>query len=187
MAPPNPPAGTRPKAEPRERAGAIVVDRNRATGKRLARILVSAGYTVKTYEDVTAPLVPAMQGEPGVSLWLIVGESAAAGNLLTLTSAAQGLHPQRRCYTVLYGSADELDVPMLCEQPGVVATLGQRPSSGRLDLESELLGIACHLRGPFCRSRPTFYGAPRRSAPASPTSTVAMPPKRASSSCAPST
>lgn len=148
MGHPNPAGGSRPKAEQRERAGAIVVDRNRATNKRLARILVSAGYTVKTYEDVGTPLLPALQGETGVSLWLVVGEAAAASNLLGLCSATLSLRdPKRRCYAVLYGTDGELDVPMLGEQPGVIATLGQRPSSGRLDLESELLGIACHLRG----------------------------------------
>lgn len=148
MGHPNPVAGgARPKAEPRERAGAIVVDRNRATTKRLARILVSAGYTVKTYEDVGTPLLPALQGEPGVSLWLVVGEAAAASNLLGLCSAHLSLRdPKRRCFAVLYGAADELDVAMLCEQPGVVAALGLR-QGGRLELESELLGIACHLRG----------------------------------------
>lgn len=145
---PNPAGGARPKAEPRERAGAIVVDRNRAVTKRLARILVSAGYTVKTYEDVGTPLMPALQGEPGVSLWLVVGEAAAASNLIGLCSANLSLRdPKRRCFAVVYGGADELDVAMLCEQPGVVAALGQRPGSGRPDLESELLGIACHLRG----------------------------------------
>ena len=29
--------------------------------RRLARILVSAGYTVKTYEDLGAPLLPALR------------------------------------------------------------------------------------------------------------------------------
>jgi hypothetical protein len=142
----NPPA--RPKAEPRERAGAIVVDRNRATAKRLARLLVSAGYTVKTYEDVTTPLLPALQGEPAVSLWLVVGEAAAAEAICGLLSTlASRREPGRRCYAALYGAADELDVPTLLEQPGLVALLGLRPNSGRLDLESELLGLASHLRG----------------------------------------
>src|SRR4051812_28229728 len=148
MGHPNPPGGSRPKAEQRERAGAIVVDRNRPTAKRLARILVSAGYTVKTYDDVATPLLPAVQSEPGVSLWLVVGEATAAPSITALCAAAANLRDSpRRCFAVLYGGADELDVPLLCEQSGVVAMLGQRPGTGRLDLESELLGIASHLRG----------------------------------------
>ncbi len=144
----NPPAGARPKAEQRERAGAIVIDRNRTTAKRLARILVSAGYTVKTYEDTAVALLPAMQAEPGVSIWLLVGEAAAAETITAAASAvAKAREPQRRCQAALYGAGDELDVPTLLEHAGVAALLGLRQASGRMDLESELLGLASHLRG----------------------------------------
>lgn len=130
-------------ASTKERAGAIIVDRNRPTAKRLARVLVSAGYTVKTYEDEAAPLAAAIQADPEVGVWLLLGEAAANRAVVSALSATAG----RRVYGVFYGGADELDVPALCEQPGVVALLGQRGPAGRCELESELLGVAGHLRG----------------------------------------
>ncbi len=67
--------GTRPRSE---RAVAVVVERNRSTGKRLARLLVSAGYTVKTYEDETTAIAPILHSDPQIGLWLVVGEAVAA-------------------------------------------------------------------------------------------------------------
>lgn len=127
----------------KERAGALIVDRNRNMAKRLARVLVSAGYTVKTYEDEAAPLGHVIQSDPEVGLWLLLGEAAASRAITTALQATPG----RRVYGVCYANADELDVAALCEQPGLVALLGQRGSSGRAELESELLGVAAHLRG----------------------------------------
>lgn len=130
----------------KERAGALIVDRNRNMAKRLARVLVSAGYTVKTYEDEAAPLGHVIQSDGEVGLWLLLGEAAASRAITSALAATPG----RRVYGVCYANADELDVAALCEQPGLVAVLGQRgPSgqSGRSELESELLGVAAHLRG----------------------------------------
>src|SRR5262245_13069064 len=56
---------------PRERHGAIVLDKSRPNGKRLARILVSAGYSVKTYEEETAQSLAAIiASEPDMASWL---------------------------------------------------------------------------------------------------------------------
>jgi len=133
--------GTKPRAE---RAVAVVVERNRSTGKRLARLLVSAGYTVKTYEDETTAIAPILHSDPQVGLWLVVGEAAAAGAI------AEGLKTPpagKRCIGVIYGAGDEVDAAAMFEQTGIVAVLGVRPGSGRPDLESELLSIAAFLRG----------------------------------------
>lgn len=127
----------------RERAGAIIVDRNRPLAKRLARVLVSAGYTVKTYEDEAAPVAQSIQADPDVGLWLILGEAAASRAICN----ALALLPGRRAFGLCYANAEELDVPALCEQAGVVALLGNRGAGGRTELESELLGVAAHLRG----------------------------------------
>jgi len=127
----------------RERSGAIVLDKNRASGKRMARILVSAGYTVKTFEDEPPQaLWAAIAAEPDFSSWLLLGESSAAPTLCSLLARPEA---RRYCRGLVYGG-EELDVSTLCEQPGLVAVLGQRGAQTR-DLETELLGVANYLRG----------------------------------------
>ena len=133
--------GTKPRTE---RAVAVVVERNRATGKRLARLLVSAGYTVKTYEDETTAIAPILHSDPQVGLWLVVGEAAAA------SAIAEGLKTPpagKRCVGVIYGAGDEVDAATMFEHTGIAAVLGIKPGSARPDLESELLSIAAFLRG----------------------------------------
>lgn len=137
-------------AASRERSGAIVLDKNRANGKRMARLLVSAGYTVKTFEDEPPQaLWAAIAAEPDFSSWLLLSESSAAATLCNLLARPEA---RRYCRGIVYGG-EELDVSTLCEQPGLVAVLGQRGQgqgqgqpSGR-ELEAELLGVANYLRG----------------------------------------
>ena len=78
MGQPNPGATVRPKADAKARACAVVVDKSRPVAKKLARVLVSAGYTVKTFEEAQTPLLQVIQAEPAVQQWLLVGESGAA-------------------------------------------------------------------------------------------------------------
>jgi hypothetical protein len=134
----------------RERHGAIVLDKSRASGKRLARILVSAGYTVKTYEDETPQsLWTAISGEPDMLSWLLVGE---LGSSAVICPVLGRLEARRNCRGVLYcgggkdAPAEEPDVATLCEQQGLVAVLNSRSTATR-DFEMELLGIASYLRG----------------------------------------
>ena len=137
-------AGARSRAEHRERAVAIVVERNRNTGKRLARLLVSAGYTVKTYEDENTAIAPILHSDPQVGLWLVVGEAVAAAAIAErLKTPPAG----KRCVGVVYGAGDEVDLALMFEQPAIAAVLGVKPSSGRPDLEAELLNVAAFLRG----------------------------------------
>lgn len=138
---PNASSGSRPRAE---RAVAVVVERNRNTAKRLARVLVSAGYTVKTYEDERTAIAPILHSDPQVGLWLVVGESAASEAIV------EGLRtppPGRRSAGVIYGAGEDVDVAHLFEQPAIAATLGLKPNSARPDLEAELLNVAAFLRG----------------------------------------
>jgi hypothetical protein len=129
----------------RERYGAVVVDKNRASGKRLARLLVSGGYVVKTFEEESPQsLLATIAAEPDITSWLLVGETAAAATLGAVLSRPEA---RRHCRGVIYGS-DELDVATQCEQAGLVALLGTRPAaSGGRDFETELLGVANYLRG----------------------------------------
>ncbi|MBP6742666.1 MAG: hypothetical protein KA244_07450 [Deltaproteobacteria bacterium] len=145
---PNPGATVRPKADAKARACAVVVDKSRPVAKKLARVLVSAGYTVKTFEELQTPLVQVIQAEPAVQQWLLVGESGAAAAIgAALSSKEAGKDAARRVFGVVYGGDGEIDVPTVCESSGVLGTLGVRPGSQRLDLESELLGLASFLRG----------------------------------------
>lgn len=132
----------------RERHGAIILDKSRQNGKRLARILVSAGYSVKTYEDETSQsLWAAISSEPDMMSWLICAEAAAAHVLCGLLEHKEA---RRYCRGILYAGSggEELDVPMLCEQPGLLAVLGARSAGpASRDIEMELLGIAGYLRG----------------------------------------
>lgn len=138
-----PASGQATAARPKgERAGAIVIDKNRATAKRLARVLVSAGYAVKTFEDEAPPIAATVAADPSIGTWLLLGEAAASPAILGALAKPE----HKRCRGVLYGCEGELDVPALCEQPAVVALLGQRSGAGR-ELETELLGVASYLRG----------------------------------------
>jgi hypothetical protein len=141
-------------APSKERHGAIILDRNRQNGKRLARILVSAGYSVKTDEEETPhSLWAAISSEPEMASWLLCGEAASAGVLCGILARPEA---RRHCRGIIYyGSkdpaaaatgAEEPDVAALCEQPGLVAVLGVRSAQTR-DLETELLGVATYLRG----------------------------------------
>lgn len=132
----------------RERHGAIVLDKNQKNGKRLARILVSAGYSVKTFEDESAQSLAAiLAGEPEMASWLLCAELSSASSLCTLLARPEARRSWRG--VLYYGGKEgepEPDVPTLCEQPGLVAVLGVRSQSSR-DLEMELLGVATYLRG----------------------------------------
>jgi hypothetical protein len=129
----------------RERCGAIVIDKNRASGKRLARLLVSGGYVVKTFEEESPQSIwAAITAEPDIVSWLLCSESAAAATVCAVLSRPEA---RRHCRGVIYGN-DELDVATLCEQSGLVALLSARPAAGgSRDFETELLGIANYLRG----------------------------------------
>lgn len=131
---------------PRERLGALILEKNRPIGKRLARVLVSAGFAVKTFETESAEALSAtIAAESGVSSWLVVAEQAAAGVMCALLSRPE---LSGRARGVLYASpgvTEDADVATLCEVPGLLGILGLR-GAGR-DQELELLCIANHLRG----------------------------------------
>lgn len=134
----------------RERHGAIVIDRSRNSAKRLGRVLSSAGYSVKIFEDEPASVIwSAICSDPEAHSWLIVGELFAAGSLCSIL---QRLEARRHCRGVLYyggkdaASSEEPDIATLCEQQGLLAILGMRGTATR-DLETELWGIASYLRG----------------------------------------
>lgn len=149
--------------QPKERAGAIVLDKNRATGKRLARVLTSAGYQAKTLEeDSPAALWSMISGSPEITSWLLAADSAASQTLYTVLNRNEA---RRHCRGVIYcglsgaqtgqvppppsgaaapGPADDMDVATLCEQNGVIALLNGRQSR---DFDLYLLGVANYLRG----------------------------------------
>jgi len=145
-------SGTAPSR--RERHGAVILDKSQKNAKRLARILASAGYSVKTFEDETPQsLWAAIASEPEMASWLLCGEAAAQS---TICGVLGRLEARRHCRGIVYhgyaskdvSSGEELDIPTLCEQQGLVAVLGTRAAGGpSRDLEMELLGIACYLRG----------------------------------------
>ncbi|HMU37441.1 MAG TPA: hypothetical protein PKE31_00370 [Pseudomonadota bacterium] len=139
-----PGVGARTRNETRERAVAVVVERNRNTAKRLARVLVSAGYTVKTYEDENTAIAPILHSDSQVGLWFVVGEMAASEAIAEgLKSAPSG----KRCAGLVYGAQEDTDLARLFEQPAIVAVLGAKPASARPDLEGDLLNVAALLRG----------------------------------------
>lgn len=111
---------------------AIVIDRNRTVGRRLARVLTSAGYVAEARE-------PGDPAPPGPGL-LLVAEAEAKDELCRLLRALPG------AAGVLYG-AGELDAAALLAEPGLQGLLGCRAGTGRLEIEGELLGLARHLRG----------------------------------------
>lgn len=150
--------------QPKERAGAIVLDKNRANGKRLARVLVSAGYATKTFDDDSPQTVWAAMNEAAeIHNWLLVADAAAAQTLYTVLGKADARRTQRG---VLYcgmtsgisgappsagslggaqtAAVDDVDVAGFCEQNGAVALLNARQSR---DFDLHLLGIANYLRG----------------------------------------
>lgn len=151
--------------QPKERAGAIVLDKNRANAKRLARVLVSAGYSTKTFEDDSPQAVwSAMNDAAEIHSWLLVADAAAAQSLYTILGRTDA---RRTCRGVLYcgmaagattapapsaasmggtqpTAGDDVDVAAFCEQTGVVALLNARQSR---DFDLHLLGIANYLRG----------------------------------------
>ena len=152
--------GTSGERAPREKAGAIILDKNRQSAKRLARVLVSAGYSVKTFEDESAQALWAtISREPELNSWLIVADVALAPTLYAVLSRPEA---RRSCRGVVYcgfsvatgatGSApapataatEDVDVAAVCEQQGVVALLNARCTR---DFEAQLLGIANYLRG----------------------------------------
>lgn len=123
---------------------ALIFDRNRTVARRLFRVLVSAGFQAEIAPDEAA----VARVDMATGLWLLVSEAAGVAPILKLLqSPPEG---SQRC-GVFYGNADELDFPALLAEPRVLGALGARPSSGtalpRPDLESELLGLARHLRG----------------------------------------
>lgn len=136
-------SGIRGRSETRERVGAVIIDKNRAVAKRLARVLVSAGYTVKSYDE-GSQLGSALAAEPGVDSWLLVGDAQSQAAVLGVVSGQRPGTPPLRA--VFYGQDGELDHSGLIEQPGVVALLGCRGGERR-ELESELLSVASFLRG----------------------------------------
>ena len=129
--------GARPRVEQRERAVAIVVERNRSTGKRFLRFIPGPIFTNLLLADE-------INRTPQIGLWLVVGEAAAAA---AITEGLKTPPAGKRAVGVLYGNGDEIDTAALFEHAGIAAVLGLKPSSGRPDLESELLSIASFLRG----------------------------------------
>ena len=143
-------SGVAASVQPRERHGAIVLDKNPKNGKRLARILVSAGYSVKTYEDESPQaLAGIVASEPEMASWLICAEAGSSPALCALLSRPEAKkHTRGILYYGCKEGGEEPDVPTLCEQAGLAAILGVRtPHTSSRDLETELLGIACYLRG----------------------------------------
>lgn len=144
----------------KERPGAIVLDKNRATSKRLARVLTSAGYHAKPADDDSASALWSMiAGSPEISQWLLVSEAAASPTLCSVLNRGEA---QSSCRGLVYcglaasptgsgppsppsaAGADELDVAALCEQSGIVALLNARQNR---DFDLHLLSVANYLRG----------------------------------------
>ncbi|MCS6912779.1 MAG: ATP-binding protein [Myxococcales bacterium] len=112
---------------------AIVIDRSRTTARRVARVLQAAGFRTEIREPGEGLSGPG----DGASATLLIAEEAAADVLR---------QAQQPAITAIY-SAGEPDVAALLAEPQLAAVLAYRPSGGRLDFESELLGLARHLRG----------------------------------------
>jgi len=156
-----------PERQPKERAGAIILDKNRATSKRLARVLTSAGYHAKTLEeDSAAALWSQITGSPDMTSWLLLADAAAAQTLYSVLNRSEA---RRSCRGLIYcglgasapgaapppppsaasmggaaGVGEEIDVAALCEQSGVLGFLNGRQSR---DFDLHLLGVANYLRG----------------------------------------
>ncbi|HNN94295.1 MAG TPA: ATP-binding protein [Pseudomonadota bacterium] len=147
----------------KERAGAIVLDKNRATGKRLARVLASAGYSTKTFDEESPQVLwSAIAESADIHSWLLVADVAAAQTIYTVLGRQDA---KKTCRGVLYcgmgspsvappssaslggGQAppnDDIDVAAFCEQAGVLALLNARQAR---DFDQHLIGIANYLRG----------------------------------------
>ena len=147
----------------KERAGAIVLDKNRATGKRLARVLASAGYSTKTFDEESPQVLwSAIAESADIQSWLLVADVAAAQTIYTVLGRQD---PKKTCRGVLYcgmgspsaalpsssslgggqpPSTDDIDVAAFCEQAGVLALLNARQAR---DFDQHLIGIANYLRG----------------------------------------
>ena len=158
------PTQSSPNERPqKERAGAIIVDKNRAQSKRLARVLSSAGYATKTLEEDSAPALSSLlSASPEISSWLLLADATAAQTLYSVLnrpdtrrssrgliycglSGATGAAPPAPAPAAAAGtSAEEVDVAALCEHTGIVGLLNGRQSR---DFDLYLLAIANYLRG----------------------------------------
>ena len=146
----------------KERAGAIIVDKNRAQSKRLSRVLSSAGYTTKTLEEDSAPALGSLlSASPEINSWLLLADAAAAQTLYAVLNrpdvrrscrglvycgiaGSTGAAPPAPAAAAPTASTEDVDIAALCEQSGVLGLLNGR--QGR-DFDLYLLAVANYLRG----------------------------------------